>query len=128
MSNRMQYEREMPRYRCYKEVMALKICAINIQNDGSAFLQPESPSFVDGYPGIYVSKHFAETWRPLCGGYYIVDEDGYKSFSLPKIFEAHCVPVCDHCGAFPQRERMAMGNSVVEDIVNNEPDIVKGDD
>ena len=72
-------ERQLPRYQCHKKVWALKIAAI----DGNT-ITPED----DGYapfevPWEYVAKH-----SPEAGGYYVVYEDGYKSFSPAEAFEA----------------------------------------
>ena len=84
---------EMPRYRCHKEVWALKIQSIDFdsykarqesrETDGSAVLTPEDPRYgpitVDW---VYVRKH-----DPKPGGYYVVYKDGYKSFSPADAFE-----------------------------------------
>jgi len=90
---------EMPRYKCHKEVWALKIKAIELdsdkaraeqrETDGSATITPEeeryAPFKVDA---SYVHKH-----RPEAGGYYVVYADGYKSFSPAKAFEDGYAPV-----------------------------------
>lgn len=84
---------EMPRYRCHKEVHALKIKAVefdsykarqeNRETDGSALLVPDDgtygPILVDW---AYVRKH-----DPQPGGYYVVYKDGYRSFSPADAFE-----------------------------------------
>lgn len=80
---------EMPRYKCHKEVWALKIKAIKRdgdgqdQSDGSAIITPEesmyAPFKVDA---AYMHKH-----QPQVGGYYVVYDDGYKSWSPAKAFE-----------------------------------------
>lgn len=88
-------QREMPRYKCQKEVWALKIADIQDptapgnESDGSRIIYPAD----DGYapfrvPHEYVSKH-----KPEAGGYYVVYADGYKSFSPAKAFEDGYVPV-----------------------------------
>ena len=83
----------MPEYQSHKKVWALKIKAIekdidlankeDRETDGSAMITPEengyAPFKVDF---IYMSKH-----DPKVGGYYVVYEDGYKSFSPAKAFE-----------------------------------------
>lgn len=86
--------KEMPKYRCHKEVWALKIKAIERVPDegqdsdnvgGDWWLTPEE----DGYGRVmvghndYVLKH-----KPEVGGYYVVYEDGYKSFSPAGAFES----------------------------------------
>lgn len=83
----------MPQYLCHKKVWALKIKEIvfdsdiaekeNRDSDGRALITPEESSFV---PFIveadYVNKH-----KPQVGGYYVVYEGGYKSWSPAKEFE-----------------------------------------
>lgn len=85
---------EMPKYECHKIVHALKIKDIvfdadlaqleNRETDGSAIITPEEEDYekfrVDY---AYVSKHF-----PQAGGYYVVYEDGYRSWSPADAFEA----------------------------------------
>lgn len=77
-------QREMPKYKCHKVVSALQIGHIDVRTDGSAMISPVdggyAPFEVDG---VYVDKH-----RPLSGGYYVVYDDGYKSYSPAEVFEA----------------------------------------
>ena len=79
---------EMPRYRCHKEVWALKIAAVEDptkpgnESDGSrvlSFTEPYAPKRVDA---DYVRKH-----GPKAGGYFVVYKDGYQSFSPAEAFE-----------------------------------------
>lgn len=80
---------ELPRWKCHKEVHALKIEAVKDptesgnETDGSRVLifaeKPFAPIRVNRE---YVAKH-----KPEAGGYYVVYEDGYKSFSPAKAFE-----------------------------------------
>ncbi len=85
---------EMPRYLCHKKVHALKINSIvydsevartlNRETDGSAMIQPEEPGYAPfKVPADYVHKH-----KPQAGGYYVVYDDGYKSFSPAEAFES----------------------------------------
>lgn len=84
---------EMPRYRCHKEVHALKIRAVTHnsvlaqlsgnESDGSALITPDDAGFAEfRVTAEYVRKH-----NPQAGGYYVVYEDGYASFSPAKAFE-----------------------------------------
>lgn len=74
---------EMPRYRCHKEVWALKIARVDIHGDRSATITPEDQGYAQFVvPPEYVNKH-----GPQEGGYYVVYDDGYKSFSPGKAFE-----------------------------------------
>lgn len=73
---------EMPKYKCHKEVWALKIAAIDPCLDGYQI----SPAEV-GYGRITVSPEWYDKHKPAVGGYYVVYSDGYKSFSPAKAFE-----------------------------------------
>lgn len=81
----MNAEREMPKYKCHKEVWALKIRMVKQQDphDGSAFLEIEG----DGYAPILVDKEYMDKHKPEAGGYYVVYKDGYKSFSPALAFD-----------------------------------------
>lgn len=81
---------QMPRYKCHKEVHALKIAKVEqsppdvIVEGGSYTLTPE-----DGrYAPFYVSDEFAKKHKPVAGGYYVVYADGYVSFSPAEAFES----------------------------------------
>ncbi len=83
---------EMPRYRSHKEVWALKIKDIfydldlakgtGRETDGSAML-----SFEEISGTIKVSHEYIRRHKPQVGGYFVVYEDGYKSWSPAKAFE-----------------------------------------
>ena len=84
---------EMPRYKCHKEVWALKIAGIefdhdkakaeNRETDGSATITPAE----DRYAPFKVDANYVRKHKPEVGGYYVVYADGYKSFSPAKAFE-----------------------------------------
>ena len=80
---------EMPRYKCHKEVYALKIKEVidpavpGNETDGSRRLVCE-----DGrYAPICVNREYVRKHNPQAGGYYVVYKDGYKSFSPGEAFE-----------------------------------------
>ena len=76
--------REMPRYKCHKEVWALKIAGISpTESDGRAELHPAE----DGYAPFHVGADYLQKHTPEVGGYYVVYADGYKSYSPAKAFE-----------------------------------------
>jgi hypothetical protein len=97
-------QREMPRYKCHKEVWALKIAEVDFdyeaaseqgrETDGSATITPVE----EGYASFkvdanFVNKHWRFTpRRQIVGGYYVVYSDGYKSFSPAKAFEEGYTP------------------------------------
>lgn len=76
---------EMPRYKCHKEVWALKIEGLSeAAQDGSVVMAV----FDRGYMPIVLSGDFMAKHKPVVGGYYVVyPGDGYKSFSPAKAFE-----------------------------------------
>ena len=90
---------EMPRYKCHKEVWALKIKTISRdrdkameeqrETDGSAILTPED----DRYAPFKVDANYMHKHKPEVGGYYVVYEDGYKSFSPAGAFESGYTPL-----------------------------------
>ena len=73
---------ELPKYICHKIVRAAKITAF--RGDGT-----DSPNLVLGEVGMVVleSAEWYEKHKPQVGGYYIVYEDGYRSFSPAQAFE-----------------------------------------
>lgn len=79
---------EMPRYRCHKEVWALKIAAIHKDHPacvlpGDAMLMPADTT----YAPFLVRREYMDKHNPQAGGYYVVYKDGYKSFSPAQAFE-----------------------------------------
>jgi hypothetical protein len=80
--------REMPCYKCHKEVWALKIAKIDVSRDpvgssSGAKIYPVEEGYAPfQVDGAYVMKH-----NPKAGGYYVVYDDGYKSFSPAKAFD-----------------------------------------
>lgn len=78
-------EREMPRYKCHKEVWALKIAGISLpqNNAGDAELGFDEADFAPRLmPRAWLDKH-----NPEVGGYLVVYKDGYQSFSPAEAFE-----------------------------------------
>lgn len=84
-------DREMPKYKCHKEVHALKIAKIIFdselacgrETDGSAMIYP----IEDGYAPFRVEAEYLRKHNLQVGGYYVVYEDGYESYSPAKAFE-----------------------------------------
>jgi len=78
----------IPRYRCHKEVFALKIASVD--SVGTDTTTDENPivtiHFVeDGHSPRTVNLRGRPT--PEAGWYYVIYEDGYASFSPAKAFE-----------------------------------------
>lgn len=90
---------EMPRYQCHKKVWALKIAEIkfdrdaaraeNRETDGTATITPAER----GYAPFKVAADYVHKHKPEAGGYYVVYDDGYKSFSPAKAFEDGYTPL-----------------------------------
>lgn len=80
---------EMPRYRCHKEVWALKIADVKDpaehgnETDGSRIIVPADA----GYAPFRIAREYVWKHKPEAGGYYVVYADGYKSYSPTKAFE-----------------------------------------
>ena len=77
----------LPRYRCHKQVWALKIKHIlpgrlDCHCPG-ATLEFEEP----GYAPVSVRDTWVTNHDPQPGGYLVIYEDGYRSFSPAKAFE-----------------------------------------
>ena len=89
----------MPRYQCHKKVWALKIKSVikhahpDPQADDAAF--EASDKFAgahlfpaeEGYAPIPVDADWYRKHKPQPGGYYIIYDDGYASYSPAKAFE-----------------------------------------
>ena len=77
---------ELPKYQCHKIVHAAKITEIQkYENDGV-----ESRTMVFGDIGgkRFLTNVWRERFQPEVGGYYVVYDDGYTSYSPAGPFEA----------------------------------------
>lgn len=77
---------EMPRYKCHKQVWALKIADMKIHQDKSVTITPEDDGhgvFTTG-AGWWADRFNADPDDP---GYYVVYDNGYTSWSPTKAFE-----------------------------------------
>ncbi len=84
---------EMPKYKCHKEVHALEIAEITFDADearkegrettGKAVIMPTG----EGFASFEVSAEYVSKHKPQAGGYYVVYEDGYESWSPKEVFE-----------------------------------------
>ena len=77
--------REMPRYKSHKTVHALKISAVEIHEDKSATIAPAD----EGFAPFKTDTGWGERFKgdESDPGYYVVYDDGYKSWSPSKAFE-----------------------------------------
>lgn len=97
----MSTTRELPRYKCHKQVWALKIARIDLHqptiaelqalidrqepliNQVGATITPEE----SGYGPFTVTVDYLRKHEPRVGGYYVVYDDGYQSWSPAEQFE-----------------------------------------
>src|SRR3972149_1187146 len=71
-------EAEMPRYRSHKQVWALEIATVNGHKLTFAHAH---------YAPIMCDAGMFSRYTPVPGDYYVVYDDGYKSFSPAKAFK-----------------------------------------
>ena len=76
---------EMPKYRCHKVVHALKIERLEVPDDPSLGLLVVPAD--EGFAPFHVDVEWVGRHTPEAGGYYVVYEDGYTSFSPGVPFE-----------------------------------------
>ena len=74
---------ELPQYQSHKKVRAAKITGFRLNGN------PDMPDLLLGEIGGIVSllPDWHEKHKPQVGGYYVVYEDGYTSYSPAKAFE-----------------------------------------
>jgi len=79
-----QPQAKMPKYKCHKEVWALKIRAII---PGTKDV-PAQLIFADkGFMPKLMSSEYMKKHNPYAGGYFVVYKGGYLSFSPAEEFE-----------------------------------------
>lgn len=75
---------EMPKYRCHKVVRAMQIAEVlRRQNVHSCVVIPSDETLAP----ISISGDWVHRHKPEPGGYYVVYEDGYASYSPATAFE-----------------------------------------
>lgn len=83
----MNVSAEMPKYKCHKEVWALKIKEIRRVPSGNATVTHTIIPEEEGYAPFEVALEYISKHNPVAGGYYVVYADGYISYSPAKAFE-----------------------------------------
>lgn len=81
----MSEEKELPRYKCHKEVWALKIDSLQINRDGSATIFPREPTYSSFNTKPGWDERFKGSEEDT--GYYVLYKDGYESWSPTDAFE-----------------------------------------
>lgn len=81
----MTEHQELPLYQCHKKVRALQIREIHRAPNGEpgAYIYPAEP----GYAPFHVTEEWLKRHLPSAGGYFVLYEDGYKSYSPRLPFE-----------------------------------------
>ena len=80
---------EMPKYRCHKEVWALKIARIEQVDPAGLWNAGATITPTDGrYAPFFVSGEYCAKHNPQAGGYFVLYEDGYRSWSPAEAFES----------------------------------------
>ena len=76
---------ELPEYKCHKIVQAAKITEIeNHESNGFG-----SRTMIFGEIGMqFLTDAWKEKHNPEVGGYFVIYEDGYTSYSPAEAFEA----------------------------------------
>ncbi len=79
----------MPQYQSHKKVWALKIKAVNSDRALNGSGVDHSLTFEDTrYAPRQVSPEYIQKHNPKAGGYFVVYEDGYESWSPAAAFES----------------------------------------
>lgn len=73
---------QLPKYKCHKEVWALKIEKVELDGD-IVYLIPEDKH----YDKIELPKEYFSRHNPVAPGYFVLYVDGYKSWSPVEAFE-----------------------------------------
>jgi len=80
------FNKAMPRYRSHKCVSAAKITSVLTHIDGIVDLQMITPN--KNVIKTRVSKEWGEKHEPDLGGYLVLYDDGYVSYSPAAAFES----------------------------------------
>lgn len=96
----MSVARELPKYQCHKKVWALKIAEIipnpNPDTSGQSAASSYGATIIpadEGYGAFGVDAEYMNKHQPQVGGYYVLYEGGYKSYSPAKAFEDGYTPL-----------------------------------
>lgn len=85
--------KQLPKYKCHKEVWALKILGVEHKLNPDETGQSAAASYgallhvAEGFAPIEVSGEWVSRHKPAADGYYVQYADGYTSFSPADAFE-----------------------------------------
>jgi len=91
------FNKSMPRYRSHKCVSAAKITSVLKHVDGILDIQMTTPG--DELIKVRISKEWGEKHEPDLGGYLVLYDDGYISYSPAEAFEAGYTLLLDDEGS-----------------------------
>lgn len=77
---------ELPQWKCHKIVRAARILDM-VMHGNSVPLPGGATLHLDGGAKVATDAAWVQRCDPAVGGYYVVYEDGYTSFSPSKAFE-----------------------------------------
>ena len=80
-------QKEMPQYQSHKKVWALKIEAVEHVGEGEGDPGWQLAIADEGFAPVPTNKAWIDRHLPEAGGYYVVYEDGYASYSPKEAFE-----------------------------------------
>lgn len=97
---------ELPKYRCHKEVWALKIKHLRPDPDSLPIGSSDAPGLMmipedSRYGQIWLDPSWVGKHAPEVGGYFVAYADGYTSYSPAEAFESGytLIPYVDpRCG------------------------------
>jgi hypothetical protein len=91
----MQNIQELPQYKCHKIVRAAKIQDLHALHDGAARLVPERADLEPfEVSRAFVARHLESmSYAEIRGGWFVVYDDGYQSFSPASAFEQGYTPL-----------------------------------
>ena len=81
----------LPLYQCHKRVRAVKIHQVKTNAAGQWVIVPDE----DGIAPIVVTQEYMAKHSPQAGGYFLVYDDCYRSFSPAAPFESGYTRVKD---------------------------------
>ena len=98
---------QMPQYQSHKKVWALKIKEVRITQHGIRIETAELVFEDEHYAPRQVSPEYIQKHDPKAGGYFVVYEDGYESWSPRNVFESGYDLVDSPIEAFRKKEKAA---------------------
>ncbi len=84
----------LPVYRCHKMVQAAKITKIDLHNQDDSIVKCATATLHFGLIGqsVTVDDSWLANHNPEEGGWFVVYDDGYQSYSPAKAFETGYLP------------------------------------